>query len=313
MTAVARVTRVLREALFENVFLKLVSFTLAVGIYAFLHGSQNAQRAFSVSVVALLPEEITGRTLLTPPPAAVRVTLRGPRTVLDDLKTDDLGTVQLDARKGTEPYATFDAARLKTPAGVVASVDPPGIDLVWDDVSTRKVPIQISVTGQPALGFAVQGSPRAEPSLVEARGPRSVLETLQRVRAEPFDVGGLTEGTYPRKISIDAPPGAIGFDTRSTQVTVVIGRARLDRVYVKVPIQIVGVARGTAIPAEVDVRVSGPPEIVSALRAEQIVPTADVRAAGQDTKVGGSASIAVAVAVESCSAVVVPASVVVKW
>ena len=105
----------------------------------------------------------------------------------------------------------------------------------------------------------------------------------------------------------------IGFDTRSTQVTVVIGRARLDRVYVKVPVQIVGVARGVAIPAEVDVRVSGPPELVSALRAEQIVPTVDVRAAGYDPKVAGSASIAVAVTIEACSAAVVPASVVVKW
>jgi hypothetical protein len=313
MTLADKGLRFLRESLLENLMLKAVSFALAIGFYAFLHGAQNAQRTFSLSVVALLAEGGSSRTLLTPPPATVRVTLRGSRTVLDDLKADDLGTVQLDAHKGHESYATFDASRLKIPAGVTAIVEPPGIDLVWDDVTTRPLPIQISVTGQPAAGFAVQGQPRAEPSAVAARGPRTLLETLQHARAEPFDVGGLTEGTFPRKLVLDPPSSGVTYDTTTTQVTVSIGRARLDRVFVKLPVQVVGVARAVSVPPEVDVRVSGPPEVVNALRPEQIVPTADVRAAGQDTKTGGSASITVSVGVEGCRSQVVPGAVVVKW
>lgn len=313
MTLAAKGLRVLREALLENLVLKAVSLALAVGFYAFLHGAQNAQRTFSLSVVALLADRDSSRTLLTPPPATVRVTLRGSRAVLDDLKGDDLGTVQLDAHKGSESYAPFDVSRLKIPAGVTAIVEPAGIDLVWDDVTARPLPLQISVTGQPAAGFAVQGGPRAEPSAVAARGPRTLLETLQHARAEPFDVGGLTEGTFPRKLVLDPPPSGVTYDTSATQVTVAIGRARLDRVFVKLPVQVVGVARATVFPPEVDVRVSGPPEVVNALRPEQLVPTVDVRAAGHDTKSAGSAAIAVTLTVDGCKSQVVPSSVVVKW
>lgn len=313
MSAAVRTGRWLKEALFENLALKVLALAVSIAFYAFHHGAQNAQRTFSVSVVALLPKEEQNRALVTILPANVRVTLHGSRSVLDDTKADDLGTVQLDLRKGTETAATFDASRLKLPPGVSAVIDPPGIEVAWDTVVTRAVPVQLSVTGQPAAGFAVQGQPQAEPRMVNARGPKGLLETMQHARAEPFDVGGLTEGTYPRKIAIDAPPSRVTFDVSTTTVTVQIDRARQERVFVKVPVQVVGVSRGTAVPTEVDVRVSGPPGIVGALRTEQIVPTIDLRAAGVDVTKPGSTSLPAAIAIEGCVTQVVPPSIVVKW
>lgn len=312
MNAISKAQRWLKEALFLNLPLKVLSLAFSLSFYAFLHGAQNAQRTFPVSVVTLLPPEDVGRALLSPLPASVRVTLSGGRTILDELKAEDLGTIQLDVRKAHGTFASFDTSRLKVPAGLTPSVDPPGIELVWDSVVTQPVPIQISVTGQPAPGFAVQGQPDAEPKVVLARGPQTVVETLQHARAEPFDVGGLAEGLYTRKLMLDAPPQRVSFLEQSTMVSVQIGQARLDKVYVKVPVQVIGPTKVTVVPSEVDVRVSGPPAVVEALRLQQIVPIADAKALAAELKTG-SATVPVTVDLEGCTVQVVPTTVVVKW
>jgi hypothetical protein len=313
VSAGTKVMRLFRDAVFDNIGLKVISIAFSLGFYAFIHGAQNAQRSFPVSVVVLLPREAQNRILLTQPPPTVRVTVHAMRSSLDDLKAEDLGSLQLDLRKGTETYGSFDASGLNLPPGHRLEIDPPGIPLTWDDVITREVPIQVSVTGQPLTGYAVQGPPIADPRSVQARGPKTVVETLQHARTEPFDIGGLAEGEHSRKISIDRPPPRVTFDEQTTNITVVIGRARMERVYVKLPVHVVGLARATTIPAEVDVHVNGPPELVGILRPEQIVPTVDVRVLTADLKVPGSAKAPVLATVEGCQTQVIPSSVVVKW
>jgi hypothetical protein len=66
-------------------------------------------------------------------------------------------------------------------------------------------------------------------------------------------------------------------------------------------------------PGEIDVTVEGPPDVVESLRADQIVPTADLRAAGVNTAVAGSARLPVTVQVTGCRAVVLPEVVVARW
>jgi hypothetical protein len=136
---------------------------------------------------------------------------------------------------------------------------------------------------------------------------------MQFARAEPVDIRDLGAGTVPRKVLIDAPPAHVTFDAQSTTVTVQIGRARQERQYVKLAVQVVGVASGKSSPSEVDVRVSGPPDVVGALRPEQVVPIADVRSTGTDLKAPGSTSVPVTAHIEGCTTQVIPSAVVVKW
>ena len=76
-------------------------------------------------------------------------TLSGSRTTLDDLRADDLGTLQLDLRTGRVPYVELDASMFHVPEGLVAEqLYPPRIELRWDDVITRVIPVQVSRTGE---------------------------------------------------------------------------------------------------------------------------------------------------------------------
>jgi hypothetical protein len=303
------------ETLVENLGLKVLSFAFALGLYAFIHSAQEAQRTLPVDVVASPPPEGAHRVLLTPLPPFVRVTVRGPRTLLDEMKADDLGTFQLDLRTGKLDHIEFDPSTVHLPAGVRAEqIDPPSLSLRWEDVVIRELPIQASITGQPAPGFIVKGAPKVEPSTVRTKGPRSVVDVVQFARAEAFDVtGSAKEGVYERSLPLDRPPGRVEFETQTVTVKVEIAREELQRVFVKVPVQVVGVARGTVTPTEVDVRIEGPPDLVRSLRTDQVVPTVDLHSSGVNTQVPGSAKLPVMVELEGCRAGAQPQTVVVRW
>src|SRR5579872_1052954 len=139
----------LRALVTENLNLKLLSLAFALVLYSVVHGSQEAQRTMRLDIVALLPAT-PNRVLTTTIPEKINVTVRGPRTSLDDLNADDLN-VQLDLRTGNESRVVFDPSMIPVPPGLkVEQIDPPAIELAWEDVVVSDVPVQVGVVGTPA-------------------------------------------------------------------------------------------------------------------------------------------------------------------
>lgn len=297
----------------ENIALKSLSFAFALGLYAFSHGSQEAQRTMAVDVVATPAPDSARRVLLTPLPPQIRVTVRGSRSTLDELRSEDLGSMHVDLQSGKTEQAQFLASMIHVPPGVrVEQIDPPSVALRWEDVLVRDLPVQASITGQPAPGFVIKGVPKVDPPIVKARGPRSVLEVLQYARATSFDVTGLQRDEQHR-LAIDPPPPRVEYETNAVSVRIEVAREELQRLFVKIPVQIIGVARGTAVPPEVDVRVECPPEIARSLRTEQIVPTVDLKAAGVNLGAAGSTKVEPTVVLDQCRTTVQPNVIVVRW
>ncbi|MCU0659221.1 MAG: hypothetical protein MUF64_29370 [Polyangiaceae bacterium] len=273
MTLAARLRRWGSVALAENLLLKVFCLLVSLLFYGHLHGARNAQRSFSLSVVTLLPGGDDGQVLMIDPPSTARVTLTGSRPILDDLKSDELGSVQLDLRQARGTYAPLDISRLKVPAGLSVEVDPPGVLLAWDAVVTRPVPVQIPLAGQEGLAM---------------------------------------DGVVKRKLPLEMPPPRVTFGERNVMATVTLGRARTERVFRKLQVQVVGPTRSAVLPQEVDVRVAGPPDLVDDLRPELVVPIADVHAVAGDARTG-SMPVPVAVVLDGCSTQVIPPTVVIKW
>jgi hypothetical protein len=96
-------------------------------------------------------------------------------------------------------------------------------------------------------------------------------------------------------------------------VKVEVAREELQRIFVKVPVQVVGVPRAVLSPAEVDVKVEGPPELVRSLRPEQVVPTVDLRSSGLTLTSPGSGRLPIVVGLEGCQVTAQPQMVVVRW
>src|SRR5260370_12481480 len=131
----------LRSALTENLNLKLFSLAFALALYSLVHGSQEAQRSLMLGLVALTPPENANRELVSPIPAEVRVTVRGARSTLDDLHADDI-QIQLDLRNASETRVIFTPEMIPVPPGIaVQQIDPPELDLRWEDRIVRDVPV----------------------------------------------------------------------------------------------------------------------------------------------------------------------------
>jgi len=299
-----------REAFFKDMGLKALSFVCALAVYALVHGVQEAQRTFSVDLVALTPQAASNRILTSPLPPRVRVTVHGPKNILDDLHSDDLGTFQVKLKNSTDTRVSLLPDMIHLPTGAkVDQIDPPYIDLTWEERITRDVPVQVSVVGTPAPGFVVKGALDAFPAVVRVTGPKNAVTTLQHARAEAFDVAGLTEGKYTRQLPLDRPIGRLDYDLEAISISAEIAREIAERPFQKLRVAVVGQPKAKASPQEVDVRLVCPPEVVRSLRPEQVIPIVSV----DSKEPQGSMSLPITVRVDRCEAHIAPDHVVVRW
>ena len=307
----------LRAALTQNLGLKALSLAFALGLFVYQKGQQDQQqRTVPVGVVMRLPTENAKRELMTPIPASIHVTLKGSTRAIDQLLQAGVAPVEIDLRDGQRGSVVFETRMFTLPPDIeITIIDPPSIDLEWQDVVTRQIPLQASITGKPADGYILKGEPEVDPKEMTVRGPVGLVEVIQYVRLAAFDVSGLTEGTYRRPIAIDAPPNRVSYiGPRSATVTATIARRVSEARFPKRSIEVVGVPNAVVTPRQVDVSVIGPPEVVRALRAEQVVPRiALTKIEGIDLKTHGSISVKVVVEVAEAEAEVQPPTVTVKW
>jgi len=297
------------DAVLENWRLKVLSLLCALALYAQSHSGQDA-KSVVVNLEAQLPDR-EDKVLATMLPPGVRITIKGTGAELDNLRASSLG-LQVDLRGARSGHVTFEPRMVRGPAGArfeVIEFDPAGIDVEWEDRIKRDVPVQVSVVGTPAAGYVVKGAPLAEPTKVSVTGPASDVMAMQDVKVGAFDVRGLSEGSYPRQLPIVALPPRMRAEPPTVFVTANIVRETAERPFSRLAVVVVGNTKAKAKPAEVDVRLVCPPEIVRQLRAEQVVPQAEVTS----KEPSGSVSAPVVVAVDGCEAHVTPSSVVLKW
>ncbi|HTQ05902.1 MAG TPA: CdaR family protein [Polyangiaceae bacterium] len=309
----------LREAFTENLGLKSLSLAFAIGLFLFLYGQRDEQqRTVAVGLTSRPPSEDSARELMTQLPASIHVTLRGPAHVIDRLVQQGIPPITADLRDGERDSIVFNERMFSLPPDThVTAVDPPSIELEWEDVIARQIPVQASITGQPAEGYVVKGEPEVDPKLIAARGPSSLVEVLQFARLAAFDVSGLSEGVHRRRLALDAAPTRVRYmGPSAATVSVTIARRVTEASFAGRPVEVLGPSIVGVSPRAVDVTVTGPPEVVQALRAEQVVPRANLmKAPGLDLKDlrHGSAELPVTVELSGAEAKVQPPTVTVKW
>jgi hypothetical protein len=307
----------LRDSFTENIGLKALAMCFALGLFAFVHGQEEEQqRTVPVALVMRLPQGSAQRELMTPIPASIHVTLQGSARAIDALIQDGIPPVEIDLRDGRRESVVFDESMFTLPPETkVTIIDPSSIELDWEDVATRQIPIQAAITGQPADGYVVKGEPEVEPKTITASGPISAIEVMQFARLQAFDVSGLSEGVHRRRLGIDAPPVRVRYlGPQAANVSVTVARRVSEVRFENRPVEVVGMPGGIATPRTVDVVVAGPPEIVRALRPEQIVPIADLtKVEGLDLTKHGSSSVKVTLSLSHAEAELQPPTVSVKW
>jgi YbbR domain-containing protein len=282
----SRLLRWLRAAFSENLGLKALSFALALSLTAYQRGSEDQeQRTVPVDVILRLPSAEANRELMTLVPPSIHVTVRGSTRALNQLIQTGIPPVEVDLRRGEAHAIVFEADMFSVPPGVqVNIIDPASIELEWQNVIQRSVPIQAAMTGHVADGYTVQAV-KADPSSITVMGPASLVEVMQFVRLAAFDVSGKTDGVYRHRLALDPPGQRIQYlGPASATVEVTIGRQLISRKFTRRSVIVLGMPHAASEPKNVDVMVTGAPDVINALRDEMVAPRVDVGAQSSDPK-----------------------------
>ena len=252
----------LRAAIQKNPGLKLISLLLAGLLwYSINKTERDAERTIEVPVsLRKIREDLT---VINPPTKAVSITLRGPRTILDNLD-ERTRRVQVGLGGLQQGDNRIDLAGTMLNPALPRSIkvvrfDPPSFTLRADQRKLKRLPVRPDLAGSPALGYTVVQS-SVEPDLVEVTGPASLRQDLKHVSTEPIDLRS-TSQAFSRNVLLERLDPAITFVPDAVQVQVVIEESLATREFSKVPIAVPSGVK-QIVPPGVDLTVRGPQRLL---------------------------------------------------
>lgn len=284
----------LRGFFLDNLGLKVMSLVMAMAIFWLVRGSEEAQRAVFVDVVAVTPPETSARMLTSELPAKVRLTLRGSRSILNAIRANDLPPVQVDLSTTTQGIYYFEAESFEMPGGVeVTQIAPTTIPLTWAERATRTVVVAPAVEGDPGPGLMIVGAPTVRPNTATLRGPAPDLATIERVVTQTVSLDGATAGTHEERVSLARLPGHVEvMGSPAFTVSYEIVPEVAERSVPRLEIAVVGGAVRELRPGRVRVTLRGAPRVLDAMDTPSIVPFVEVGALDAE---GGAQAVPVRV------------------
>lgn len=273
----SRVARAVRKAFTHNLGLKLISLLLALAFFSLVRGSEDAQRSVFVDVVALLPPSSSKKILVSELPDRVKLTVQGSRSVIHALRSQDIPPVQIDLRSGTRSYYYFDPVDFEVPASVrIVQVAPSSIPLRWAERSSRRLPVEPRLVGQPGPDLSAR-IVEVRPSIVRVSGPAEEIDSLESAPTQPIDIRELGSGLSERSVGLVRPPPHAQFDVETVEVRVEVVKERATKEFTNLRVTVLGAQETDVRPARVDVVVSGESSRLEGLAADRVVPVVDAR------------------------------------
>ncbi|HKJ40387.1 MAG TPA: CdaR family protein, partial [Anaerolineales bacterium] len=116
-------------------------------------------------------------------PSEVEVTLRAPRSVWEQLTAQEnsvQATLDLSGLSAGEHLEDIQIRVLERPYQIVLA-DPKTVTVILEPLATRTLPIDLSISGLPAIGYQA-GDVDIEPTEVVISGPESLVNQAARAR-----------------------------------------------------------------------------------------------------------------------------------
>jgi YbbR domain-containing protein len=268
--------------LFGNIWLKLLSLSLALMLWMVVSGEETVERGLRVPLE--LTQVPAGLELLGDVPATVDVRVRGASGALSRVGAGDVVAV-LDLHTAQSGRRLFPLTpeQVRVPFGVeIMQVLPSAVTMAFEASASREVPIVPAVDGRPAPGYVV-GPMTAEPRLVEIIGPESAVKRATEVVTEPVSVAGAVTHVKQSVILGLLDPALRLKTARSATVTVQILPAPLERTMHNQPVHLRNLGanlQAEAVPAAVDLTVRGNRDTLGRIAADDLTAFVDLAGLG---------------------------------
>ena len=268
--------------LFGNIWLKLLSLSLALMLWMVVSGEETVERGLRVPLE--LTQVPAGLELLGDVPATVDVRVRGASGTLSRVAAGDVVAV-LDLHTAQSGRRLFPLTpeQVRVPFGVeIMQVLPSAVTMAFEASASREVPIVPAVDGRPAPGYVI-GPMTSEPRLVEIIGPDSAVKRATEVVTEPVSVAGATTHVKQLVILGLLDPALRLKTARSATVTVQILPAPLERTFRNQPVHLRNLGanlQAEAVPAAVDLTVRGGRDTLGRITADDLTAFVDLAGLG---------------------------------
>ncbi len=213
-----------------NWALKLTALVLAFLLWSVVK-SEEPDRTTIENVPVRVESRDANWVMTAPPvPQSVSIVVSGPARELARLvlfnRPDILVPIE-DVRDSAEVVVLRNAwVRMfgRTDNTRVEDVRPAAVQLTFDRLSTRLVPVGIELRGSPVPGFAMSAPVYIEPSAVRVSGPSRRVVALDSIRLPPLDLSGFA-ATDTVSMTVDTT--GLGVLIAPSQVQVILTIAPL--------------------------------------------------------------------------------------
>jgi len=172
----------MRDILRRNLGYKIISVVLAIIFWLWITSLSQPTSLFGKTTinVPLVTYNQPPNLVITSniPPITVQIDSDNKGISVEDF----YAYVDLtDAVAGEKSYPV----QMHAPEGVkIESISPSSVVISLDTVKDKIVPVLLDITGEPARGYEIKGEIILEPSVVNVRGPASILDKLESVTVE---------------------------------------------------------------------------------------------------------------------------------
>lgn len=268
--------RKLSTVLFRNFQYKLAALILATLFWYIVQGEEILEINHRVSISIKVPP---GLMLQGPDVRYKDVTIRGPRVLLGDVASKHLeATIDVpEGRTGQLRYRV-DAQMIQNwDQRLKLTVHDPYLNLVVDDMLSKKVPVREYIKGVPAEGYIIE-KVSITPGTVIVTGLKNEITKIDQVMTEPIDVEGMQQSKaieaklVPQEIPIS------GLSEEKVMVNLQVGEKKINRQYTSVPVELVGSDYLAEVnPRYVNIVVQGTPGVLSFVKRSDFEAFVDIR------------------------------------
>ncbi|HMK56332.1 MAG TPA: CdaR family protein [Dissulfurispiraceae bacterium] len=214
----------IKELIFGNLGLKILSVTVAMSLWFFITYRGQSETTIEAQVeFKNVPE---GFEILKQNIKKVSINVSGHESVLSSLKTAG-ARVLVDMSNGKLGEASyyFDTNDVKMPANVkILRIDPTYVRVTLDESTARDVEVKPYIVGEPARGYEI-GRIVSHPQVVRVEGPKTEMSRLSVLRTDPIDVTGL-DADISQNVRVDANGRNVRIKTPDVMTKVIIRRKK---------------------------------------------------------------------------------------
>ena len=182
----------------KNISSFLLALILAIGVWIAAVNATDPNEEYGYP--SPIPVEIVGQStalLITNDYSEeIKLTLRAPRSVWDKLLADKESIQAILDLSGLEAgeYSLEPQIQINFQPTQIIALSPASIHITLEELTTRTIPIEVEITGEPATGYQA-GTPSFTPKEATISGPKSLVDQVFSIHAS-FDI-------YDANASID--------------------------------------------------------------------------------------------------------------